>query len=288
MKHTVFISIACFLFIAGYYLYQEARFSDGKLHLIFCDVGQGDGIFIRTPQGQDIIIDGGPNDKILDCIARHTPFWDRTIELIILTHPHQDHMAGLLPVLKNYTVLKFATEKLFNNSQTFQVLLATLKEKKNITQLTLSGGDAFSIENDLKLTMAGPTQEFLEKTSPHGRIGETKEFGSVETVVEYKKFRALLTGDSQAEELNDSLRYIKSHVDVLQVPHHGSKTGLSDSIIYALSPKLAVISVGAKNRYHHPSQRTLELLKDKSVPIKRTDINGEVEIVTDGKGFYIK
>ncbi len=86
---------------------------DGKLHLVFCDVGQGDAIYIKTPKGSDILVDGGPNEKVLDCLGRHLPFYDRDIELVVLTHPHADHFTGLISVLERYSVKKIVLENIY-------------------------------------------------------------------------------------------------------------------------------------------------------------------------------
>ena len=85
-------------------VYQNITYNDKKLHVVICDVGQGDAIFIRTPSGSDILIDGGPDDSVLACLGKHMPFWDRTLEIMILTHPHADHLTGLIDVSKSYSV----------------------------------------------------------------------------------------------------------------------------------------------------------------------------------------
>lgn len=123
--------------LGGFFFYQNARLNDGKLHVIVCDVGQGDGILIRTPSGDDILVDGGPDDSILNCLSDHLPFWDRTIELMVLTHPHTDHAAGLVYVLKRYTVLHFVTEKVLGATATYKRLEDELALKKLSAQYLL-------------------------------------------------------------------------------------------------------------------------------------------------------
>lgn len=280
-KFLVIISVSL-LVLGGIIFYQKAKFEDGKLHLIFCNVGQGDGIFIRSPQGLDILIDGGPDDSILSCLSNHMPFWDRSIELVILTHPHADHLNGLISVTKRYSVTQFATEKLSNNTPMYSELTNIIKKNKIPVRYVYSN-DKFLIKDNLKITFLGPTAEFLQRSSPGGTIGETSEFGSLVTLLNYGQFRALLTGDSQAISLGEFI-YGQDPVDALQVPHHGSKTGLNEIILSQLAPKLAVISVG-KNKYGHPTSEVLGLLGNQGIRILRTDRNGEVEIISDGQSF---
>lgn len=284
-KISVVVSILSILtaLLGGIFVYQYGRFSDEKLHLILCDVGQGDAIFIRSPTGSDILIDGGPNDKVLSCLKDNMPFWDKEIELLILTHPHADHLNGLIPVLKNYKVMSFTTVNLQNNTAGFKRLVETLKDQ-NIDIRYLYAGDAFKFRDKVKLQIVGPSKEFLLRTSPTGLIGENKEFANIETLVVFNSFSALLTGDSQATQLKEAVRLVK--ISILQVPHHGSKTGLDSEILDILKPELAVISVG-KNRYGHPAEPILQMLTDKDIKILRTDKDGEIEIVSDGQGWVV-
>ena len=255
--------------------YQYTGFYDGKLHVVFCDVGQGDAIFIRTPNGLDILVDGGPDDKVLSCLSSHMPFWDRDSELVILTHPHADHLNGLISVVKHYKVLSFATENLKNNTAVFNALMHELKDQ-SIQIRYVYAGDRFKFKDGVSFDIVGPSREFLQKTSPNGVIGERNEFANVESLVKFKNFSALLTGDSQASELNEG------DIDVLQVPHHGSSTGLNAKVLDSIKPKLAVISVGKKNKYGHPAPTTLEILRKKDIKILRTDQQGNIEIISDG------
>ncbi|MBI4089102.1 MAG: DNA internalization-related competence protein ComEC/Rec2, partial [Candidatus Levybacteria bacterium] len=123
-----------------------------------------------------------------------------------------------------------------------------------------------------------------------GLIGESGEKASLESLIKYKDFSVLLTGDSQEMELEEALRLaplVQSKPSVLQVPHHGSRTGLNLEILQELSPKLAVISVGKGNKYGHPSEEILKILRDKNIKILRTDENGDIEIMTDGERWSV-
>lgn len=283
MKKIIGFSLFIVTLLFGLFVWQYQAFYDGKLHLIFCDVGQGDGIFIKTPSNTYIVVDGGPDDSILSCLSSHMPFWERTIDLMILTHPHADHMIGFLPVLERYKVTHFVTENIKNDTTEFKTLFETLQSRKIPVKYVVVG-ETISMPDNVKLHIVGPSNAFLQKTSPGGFIGESKEFGSLITRVEYGLFKALLTGDSQIEGMEEAN---PGSVNVLQVPHHGSRFGLDESLVKELSPKVAVISVGKKNRFGHPTPQILSILGNNDSKILRTDIDGEVEIVSDGRTWQV-
>jgi len=247
-------------------------------------VGQGDGILLKTPKGSYMLFDSGPDDKIVGCLSRHMPLWNHTLTMALLTHPHADHLNGFLPVFQSYTIDQFITERLANKTMGYQKLVHVIKSSGTQETMALAG-DSF-VSDNISLHFVGPTDTYLHDTSPKGFIGETGEFGSLETLIQYGSFRALLTGDSQAVELENALYYLGT-VSILQVPHHGSKTGLTRDILSTLKPGMAVISVGAHNTYGHPAPQTLDLLGNVGVPVLRTDQKGDIEIVSDGKGWEV-
>lgn len=282
-KRYILFTISFAILVLGIYTaYQRIRFYDGKLHVVFCDVGQGDGIFIRTPNGTDVVLDGGPDDKILACISNHTPFWDRKIELMMLSHPHEDHLRGLVSVLKRYTINRFVTEKLANKTASYRELLNQVgKQHEKVTNAYR--GDVLKTPEGVRVSIEAPTSEFLHDTSPEGYIGENHEFSSLIVLLSYGSFRIVFTGDAQAEQLS---RAVSQRVTVFQIPHHGSKTGITPEIIQTLRPSLAVISVG-RNKYGHPSEVVLKILRDQDIKTLRTDQSGDIEIVTDGKTYRV-
>ncbi|MBI2034413.1 MAG: MBL fold metallo-hydrolase [Candidatus Levybacteria bacterium] len=312
MKKYFLIFLALLFLLGAFTAYHYIKFSDGKLHVVFCDVGQGDAIVIRTPKGKTILVDGGPDESVLGCLSGHMPFWQKTIEVTILTHPHADHFMGFLPVINRYKVNMFASEKLTNKTEGYRQLQELLQRRSpgrspgdtyphpnplpkgegervrggKIRYLT--AGDRFR-SGDVKLTILGPAASYLSSTSPGGLIGESEEFASLVLQLAYGSFDMLLTGDSQAEGLHSALdeELGRKQVDVLQVPHHGSKTGLDIRILEELNPKLAVISVG-KNKYGHPSRETLEFLSQFKLKVLRTDQKGDIEIVSDGKKWWVR
>lgn len=282
MKKIIFFTCFAFVLLGGIFAYQWIKFHDGRLHVIFCDVGQGDGILIVTPSAKQILVDAGPDRKILDCLSRHMPFWDRKIELALLTHPHGDHFMGYYYVIDRYIISEFATEELVNKSAEFQRLMDLIEEKK-ISKKIVSAGDRWRI-NNLFISIAAPTREYVFGKNPDGVITNSAESASLITYVSYGDFGVLLTGDAPVDELKE-VAMIEGldgvgGLDLLQIPHHGSNTGIDGEVLDLLVPKLAVISVG-KNSYGHPTKRTLDLLQSRGIKILRTDKVGDVEIVSD-------
>lgn len=283
------ISIFGFVFLWGW---QSLSANGGKLHLVFCDVGQGDAIYVRTPQGEDILIDGGPDEKVLACLSKRMPFWDRTLEMVVLTHPQSDHLTGLIPVFQRYRVKNFVGENLFSPSASFT---------KFQSEVAKEGAQIYNPQKGDKIKIGNLTLDFFWPSQVLGnqRIWEEKYLANQQVLgastfsgdlnnyslaleIKYGDFEVLFTGDLSAKILEE-VAIDSGPVEVLKVPHHGSKNGLSAKALEALGPQLAVILVGKANRFGHPHQETIKILEDKDIKILRTDLNGEIEIVSDGK-----
>jgi len=261
---------------------------DGKLHIVFCNVGQGDGAYIRFPDGRDMVVDGGPNNKIIECLSRHMPFWDREINLVLATHPQQDHIGGLPEVLRRYQVDYVVRSNVSATSQIYKEFLGVINEKK-IPQKFASSGEHIAI-GPTSLSLLWPSQPQVAKAAGNvlgASIGDLNDYSLV-FWLRYGSFDAIFTGDADTR-IEDGYRGMKlsdDGVEVLKVPHHGSKTGMSEAFVEWIKPKLAVISVG-KNSYGHPAQEILSLLANKGVRVLRTDQEGDVEVVSDGKGWEV-
>lgn len=280
-KYIIYLSLSL-IFLLGIFLYQGLSFKDENLHLVVCDVGQGDAIYIKTPSGKDVLVDGGGNDKVLDCLTKHMPFWDRTIELMILTHPDADHVTGLVPVLQRYTVLHFVTSKTSKETGIYKKFMQVL-EIEGLTPRYVFLNDKIDFEDGMISDIYWPTEASLNEFRSPSDINEL----SVIQVLTYGNFKALLTGDAGVR-VQDKLVTSLSGIDVLKVPHHGSKTGMSDYYLSMLKPSLAIISVGKSNRYGHPTSFALDLLSKYGIKTLRTDRDGEVEIVSNGKNYWRK
>lgn len=290
MKKAFLTLSFSFFLLGGLFFYQNSQFNDRELHVVFCNVGQGDGIFIRTPKGQDILIDGGPDDKILSCLNNHMPFWDKDIELMVLTHPHADHFIGLIAVLKRYDVVSFASSLMVSEDDVYQELLKILKEK-GIEKKVLKQEDKFKTGDGLTLITKWPIAEKSTmvkgaKSDASDAYFDQNKFSLVEYLT-FGKTKILLTGDIDAPVENEIAGDL-GKIDILKISHHGSKTGTNKEFLEALKPDLAVISVGKNNRYNLPYGKTLEVLKILGIKTLRTDQDGEIEIMSDGEGWGIK
>jgi competence protein ComEC len=284
MKKSLLV-ISVLLFLLGcIFLYQSITYNDKKLHIIVCDVGQGDAIFIRTPRGSDILIDGGPDNSVLACLGKYMPFWDRTLEIVALTHPHADHLNGLIAALDKYKISAFITEDLKNGTAGFSKLMNIIKNEK-IKIKYVYAGDRFLLSDGLIIQIIGPDKDLYRQVNSLGENGESL---SLEILIHYQSFSTLLTGDSQTEELKNAVSGVLKNIDLLQIPHHGSRFGLNSDILDILNPKIAVISVGKNNKYGHPTSFILDLLKSRNIKNIRTDKVGDIEIVSDGKSFFVK
>jgi competence protein ComEC len=258
MKKLFFLFSTALMFLTVLVIFAFYRFNDSKLHVVFCDVGQGDAIFIRTARQVDILVDGGPDDKVLDCLSRHMPFWDRSLDFVVMTHPDADHSAGLIDVIERYRVGVFYTESVPGKTDVFKRLEAILAEKKLSAKYLHSGNklkDGFGFQIDI----LWPSLSAISKVDQNKTNQSLNEL-SVIQLVSYGSFNALLTGDADYK-IMDEISSEASSIKILKVPHHGSKTGMSDHFLAISYPELAVISVGKGNRYGHPAKISLDLLK---------------------------
>ena len=247
------------------------NYLDRTTKIVFCDVGQGDGAYIRIKNKIDIVIDAGPDRKILSCLGRYMPFWDRKIELAILSHPNSDHYGGFYFILDRYQLDNFMTVKDVITSKTYQRLVDKITDKKIPFQFRTSG-DKIKIEND----------EFIFFWPPVDFKSYQDNDYSLIFLFQEDDFRALFTGDAspmvldQIPRLASLARNDIVGVNILKVPHHGSKNGLTKNFLQVISPRLAVISVGKNNPYGHPAKKILDMLKAKNVKVKRTDKDGDI------------
>lgn len=303
MKRNLILALTLTIFGGiGLGFWQFFQFNDGRLHLTFCDVGQGDAAYLRTSDGQEVLVDGGPDDKVLDCLSSHRPFYDDKIEVLILTHPQVDHMAGLISVLQRYKVDYLVTENIFNSSAAF-ARFRQLVARKEIKLYNPKAGDRIRLgETEInfywpskvlgeqtlwsKNFQSGDLQSFPQTSTSSEMVGDFNE-NSLVFDIRYKDFVVLQTGDAESQILEEAISSPLSAA-VLKVPHHGSKKALSQKILEFLRPKLAVISVGKNNHFGHPAELTLKILEDFQVKTLRTDKDGEIEIISDGLSWGIK
>jgi len=248
------------------------------LQVSFLDVGQGDSIFIETPQHHQILIDGGPGSTVLEKLGQNMPFWDRTIDLIVLTHPEFDHMAGLIEVLKSYRIENVLWTGVAKETPEYEEWLNAL-QKENTKIIIATAGQKIKAGN-IYLDVLYPFENLKGEL-----IKDTNDTSIIARLV-FGKDSFLFTGDaSKSIEKNLVDRKLNLKSDVLKVSHHGSKTANYEKFIEEVLPQVAVIEVGKDNSYGHPNQETLETLEKYGIKIFRTDINGDVKIISDGEKF---
>lgn len=245
------------------------QFFNKNTIVVFCDVGQGDGAYIRLKNKIDIVVDAGPaNNMMLSCLGKYMPFYDRTIEYAILSHPQVDHYGGFMEILKRYKITTLYTLPIKGNSKTLSSFTSLLK-KNHINTINPSSGDSLVLPY-AQIAFLSPN------TSSRGLYAKDENDLSVVTEFTLPSLNILFTGDVSWRILN-SLKIKKNNLKtILKVPHHGSKYGLSQKFIELADPREAVISVGKHNPYGHPAIKTLDLLKANSIKIRRTDEEGDI------------
>lgn len=274
---TVCIIIAVCLL--GFIWFEQRN--SGKLEVTFFDVGQGDSILIETPYQQQILIDGGPDNSVLSRLGRRLPFYDRSLDLVILTHADADHLTGLVEVLKRYQVEKVITSGVEAHSATYDQWLLAIKEQK-IEMEIITEAKRYFFADDCWLDILYPDQDFGGQ--------QVKELNSTSIVsqldCEGQKF--FFPGDLPSEQEEYLVKKgINLQAEVLKVAHHGSKNSSPELFLEAVSPKFAVIQVGQKNKFGHPHQIVLWRLQQIGAEILRTDQQGTITFYTkNGQLFY--
>ncbi len=258
------------------------KLPDQQLHLVFCDVGQGDAILIYQGNNQ-ILIDGGPDQSVLTCLANHLPFWDREIEMVVATHPDADHITGLIDVIERYNVDHFVLNSLGKDSAVFQEFKSAVVNGSREVYFP-EEGDEIKI-GSLELVVLWPQaqEKVLGASITEKEVNET----SIVLQLSYGSFDALLPGDISSEVENLLDLSTSQEIELLKVAHHGSKYSTSAEFLEKISPELAIISVG-KNPWGHPTEEVLGRLRSLDTKILRTDQEGEIEIVVNEKGWGIK
>lgn len=253
--------------------------SRGKLIFDVFAIGQGDSIFIQSDSGTQVLIDGGPDSKVLAKLGEVMPFWDRSIDIVVLTHPHADHVVGLIDVLKRYRVGRVIESEVNYSTPEYAEWRRILKEQ-NIPVTIAHAGMRVALSLQTKLDILAPLRSFI------GVSPKNVHDAMVMSRLIYGSTTVLLTGDSEGPleyQLIGSGATLQA--DILKVGHHGSKTSTTDELLHAVAPRVAIISVGRKNSYGHPHQQTLDTLEKFGVKTFRTDLDGDVRFTSDGARF---
>src|SRR3989344_5754827 len=272
---------AFILVVINIFLFRlDLQSSNQGLIFAMLDVGQGDALFIQSPSGTQVLVDGGPPRKILSQLSRVMSPFDKTIDAIIITNPDQDHIGGFLDVLKIYKVGNVFEPGTFNDSKTYQNLEANIDNKiknKEIQKILAKRGMRLNLGGGAVIDILFPDRDVS--------LWDTNE-GSIVAKLSYKNISVMLTGDatSKTEEIIlDSYSKGALASSILKVPHHGSRTFSLTAFVEAASPTYALISNGKDNNYGHPHPDTLETLSKFGAKILRTDLLGTIIMKSQGE-----
>ncbi len=257
---------------------------DGRLHVTVLDIGQGDAILLQGPTGGRMLIDTGPDpDRLLTLLDARVPAWDRRIDIVVLTHPHEDHVAGLALLLRRYRIGEIVEPGMIGpgpGDAAFRRELVALGRSSRI----VAAGDRLWLDG-VRLDVAWPQRGTVPLRPKDGGKG----INNVSIVLEltYGARNMLFTGDVE-EEIDPALLAagiagrLGGRLDLLKVAHHGSGTATTDAFVDKLDPQVAVVSAGARNPYGHPSPATVARLRDAGAKLFRTDLDGNVDVSTNG------
>lgn len=239
----------------------------------FIDVGQGDAIAIQSPGDQWVLIDGGDVEAGAAVVVPYlTRQGVKKLDLVIMTHPHSDHIGGLVDVVQSFPIKQVIADGQVHTTRIFERLLLAIKER-NIPFALARRGQVYDLGSGATLTILHPYALVFDSMNDNGVVAR----------LDYKAVSFLFTGDGESEMEKDLLRSnlpLKS--DVLKVGHHGSETSTTAAFLARVSPKIAVISVGEGNPFGHPSSVVLERLSKQGVLVQRTDRQGTIVVRTDG------
>ena len=297
MKMTLVLTILILSLVALYIWWQ---WPDEKLHVVMCDVGQGDAMLV-IKGFQQTLIDAGKGNAVLGCLQEFLPFWDRHIEVVIITHDDADHAHGMISVFEYYSI-----GALFRNSPVEPTELSAeldkLIDNYQIKRQYLSQGQKISLKNekqDVEFYAIWPDQSYLKnkektETKQNTNRREVSSFDindnnlSISGYIVYGELEIITTGDidDQVEQALIASNMTKD-IDIIKIAHHGSKYSNSTAFIGKTAPETALIGVGQKNSFGHPATRVIDLLRYSNINTYLTSSNGNIEITSDGKSYTI-
>ncbi|MCX6813110.1 MAG: MBL fold metallo-hydrolase [Candidatus Azambacteria bacterium] len=253
----------------------------------FLNVGQGDAILIKTPKGQTVLIDGGPDNKVLEKLGKYLQPLQKRIDIVILTHPHADHVSGLIEVLRRYSVGLVILNGVYLKTDNYDQFLNAIEDNK-VKVLIAEAGEAIHFDKDLEFDVLSPNKNpaglvFNKNSESFGTVGNDVNNTSIVGKLIYKNFSIMFMADATSKIENQLLAYGDSlRSDILKVGHHGSKYSSFTNFLKTAAPKAGIIEVGAKNFYGFPSQAALSRLGMFNINIFRTGQNGDIRVLSNG------
>lgn len=277
LKKYVILILLLSSFFYTFFSYVQKNFfkvSNHNLRFHFIDVGQGDSSLIITPKGKTILIDAGDEAHAKKVLSYVREQGIEKLDLVIATHPDADHIGGMDKVIKNFVIDVFAMPDVSAKTNQYKQIQRELKAKK-MKATRLYQGDEVQIDDDIDFEILSPVKG--------KKYDDTNEYSIVAKIV-YKDTSFILMGDATMENEVDIINNVPDiDIDVLKLGHHGSSTSSSDYFITKTSPKIAIISCGKNNKYGHPHQEVMRVLKKHEVTPYRTDEMGDIVITSDGK-----
>ena len=255
---------------------------DGRMRVIFADVGQGDATLIVTPNARSVLVDGGPDrEDAARLVGGALPFWNRSVDAVVLTHPHDDHVRGLVEVIERYDVEHIVHRNIDHDGAAYDEW-RRLVARENATEVQAVQGSRFTLDGVL-FEVLWPPQELLSGTS------SDLNNASVVLRVSYGATSFLLPADIHSDAEARLVQTMSIDSDVLKVPHHGSRTSSSPAFLDAVSPAAAVISVDAESRYGHPHAEIVQALRARvsEENVILTSDSGTIEFISDGRSLVV-
>lgn len=277
-KYLPYILIISLFAIGSYFLYLSYTQSSGQyLKVVFLDIGQGDAIYIEAPNGKQMLIDGGPGIEILPKLIQVMPAFDKSIDILVVTNPDQDHIGGLVEVLKDYKVGMVLEPGTKSDTLIYKNLEKEIRENKINNQI---------IKSKTQIVLDEKRNIYFDILFPDRDVSSwERNDGSIVGKLVYGSKSFMLMGDATKYTENliswsEDQKNLKS--DVLKMGHHGSNTSSSILWLEIVHPIIAIISAGENNRYGHPSEDTLNNLNSLGIPYLMTYQKGNIIFKTDG------
>lgn len=271
-------TLVCFNIVAWSAVFEVSRAA--PLGVTFFDVGQGDAILVEFGAQYQILIDGGPGGKILEKLSQEMPFWDRSLDLVVLTHPEKDHLEGLIQVLEAYQVDYVLWTGVIHDTDVFREWQRVLE--KEGAKIKIADRNKRFLTSRFNLEILFPFEN-LENVKPE----DSNETSIVLRLI-FQDISFLFTGDIyEFQEKKLMEKEINIDSDVLKLAHHGSKTSSSEMFINSVSPQIAVAQVGRNNPYGHPHEQVVNRMKEDGIKLLRTDQDGDIRIISDGTNLAV-
>lgn len=274
----VFGVIAVFSLYFGNDITNNIGTPNGILQISYLDVGQGDSAYIKV-NDFDILIDAGPrsdSDKLMEQLKEKNI---DDFEIVIATHPHEDHIGGMTKVFEEYDVESFYMPKATSTTKTFENMINAVKNEGLKVQV-IKEGTSFDLGEGAKIEVYSPIQDSYDNLNNYSPIMK----------LIYGNNTFIFTGDAEKEVEKEVLEKYSNNLnaDVIKFGHHGSSTSSSEEFIEAISPRYGIISCGVDNSYGHPHRETLDVINKMDIKTYRTDKQGEITIISDGNEIEIK